>query len=115
MSASETPYSLVGLQDMTAHVDFTSLATTGEEGGLHVTGFTNQMSFLMGLGVERMLESLEPGSSEFQSIIQLLRPEGMGRTFKILIQHKGITEPQLDGLRFKPFFGSALTLSESKV
>ena len=113
--ASESPYSRVGLQDMTAHVDFTSLAITGEEGGLHVTGFTNQMSFLMGLGVERMLESLEPGSSEFQSVIQLLRPEGMGRTFKILIQHKGITEPQLDGLRFKPFFGSALTLSESKV
>jgi len=113
--ASESPYSRVGLQDMTAHVDFTSLAITGEEGGLHVTGFTNQMSFLMGLGVERTLESFEPGSSEFQSVIQLLRPEGMGRTFKILIQHKGITEPQLDGLRFKPFFGSALALRESKV
>ena len=106
--ASESPYSRVGLQDMTAHVDFTSLAVTGQEAGLHVTGFTNQMSFLMGLGVEQMLESLEPGSAEFQSIIQLLRPEGMGRTFKILIQHRGITEPQLDGLQFKPFFGSAL-------
>ena len=67
------------------------------------------MSFLMGLGVEQMLESLEPGSAEFQSIVHLLRPEGMGRTFKILIQHKGVTEPQLVGLRFKPFFGSVLS------
>ncbi|MGH7233759.1 MAG: class I SAM-dependent methyltransferase [Nitrospiraceae bacterium] len=106
--ASDDPYSRVGQQDMTAHVDFTSLATIGEEHGLHVTGFTNQMSFLMGWGVEEALSELEPGSAEFQSIIQLLRPEGMGRTFKVLIQHKGLEDPQLDGLRYKPFFGSAL-------
>ena len=106
--ASDDPYQRVGLQDMTAHVDFTSLAGAGEEEGLHVTGFTNQMSFLMGLGVEQMVEALEPGSPEFQSIIQLLRPEGMGRTFKILIQHKGVPRPDLDGLQFKPFFGEAL-------
>lgn len=108
---SEDPYTRVGLQDMTAHVDFTALATVGDEAGLRVTGFTNQMSFLMSLGVERMLEPLEPGSKEFQEIVQLLRPDGMGRTFKILIQHKGMPEPQLDGLRYKPFFGSALGIT----
>jgi hypothetical protein len=32
----------------------------------------------------------------------------MGSTFKVLIQHKGIHHPELDGLKFKPFFGSAL-------
>jgi SAM-dependent MidA family methyltransferase len=105
---SENPYEWIGLQDMTAHVDFTALATAGEEAGLHLTGFTNQMSFLLGLGVDRMLEGLEPGSPDFQSIVQLLRPEGMGRTFKVLVQHKGMPQPELDGLRFKPFFGSAL-------
>jgi hypothetical protein len=41
-------------------------------------------------------------------VVQLLRPEGMGRTFKILIQHKGMDKPELEGLRFKPFFGEAL-------
>lgn len=110
--ASEDPYQRVGFQDMTAHVDFTSLATVGEEAGLHVTGFTNQMSFLMGLGVEQMIESLEPGTAAFQSIVQLLRPEGMGRTFKILIQHKGMDRPELDGLKFKPFFGEALAMQK---
>jgi SAM-dependent MidA family methyltransferase len=105
---SEDPYTRVGLQDMTAHVDFTSLAAAGEEAGLHVTGFTNQMSFLMGLGVEGLVEELEPGSPEFQGVVHLLRPDGMGRTFKILIQHKGMPAPILDGLRYKPFFGTAL-------
>jgi SAM-dependent MidA family methyltransferase len=93
---------------MTAHVDFTTLATVGDEAGLRVTGFTNQMSFLMSLGVEQELDRLEPGTKEFQEIVQLLRPDGMGRTFKILIQHKGMPEPALDGLKFKPFFGNVL-------
>ena len=106
--ASEDPYARVGRQDMTAHVDFTTLATVGEEHGLHMAGFTNQMSFLMAWGVEETLNALAPGSADFQSIVQLLRPDGMGRTFKILIQHKGLERPELDGLRFKPFFGSAL-------
>ena len=46
----------------------------------------------------------------FRAAIHLVRPEGMGRTFKVLVQHKGIEKPVLDGLAFKPFFGSALTL-----
>jgi SAM-dependent MidA family methyltransferase len=107
--ASEDPYVRVGLQDMTAHVDFTSLAKIGEASGLSVTGFTNQMSFLMGLGVEDMIGQLDPESPEFSAAIHLLKPEGMGRTFKILVQHKGIEPPDLDGLKFKPFFGSALS------
>ncbi|BCA55757.1 SAM-dependent methyltransferase [Nitrospira sp. KM1] len=106
---SEDPYIRVGLQDMTAHVDFTTLATVGEACGLSVTGFTNQMSFLMGLGVEELIARHEPGSREFQAAVHLLKPEGMGRTFKILVQHKGIERPELDGLAFKPFFGSALS------
>lgn len=107
-TVSDDPYRRVGLQDMTAHVDFTTLASVGERAGLHVAGFTNQMSFLVGLGVEQMLESLEPGSAEFQSMLGLLKPDGMGRTFKILIQYKGVDVPRLDGLYFKPFFGSVL-------
>jgi SAM-dependent MidA family methyltransferase len=112
---NEDPFMRVGEQDMTAHVDFSSLAAVGEEQGLHVTGFTNQMSFLMGLGVEEMIEELEPESRELQAAIHLLKPDGMGSTFKVLIQHKGISHPELDGLKFKPFFGSALAPGLSKV
>jgi SAM-dependent MidA family methyltransferase len=111
---SEDPYVRVGQQDMTAHVDFSSLAGVGEERGLHVTGFTNQMSFLMGLGVEEMMAELEPESPEFRAAIHLLKPDGMGSTFKVLVQHKGIERPTLDGLTFKPFFGEALTANQAR-
>ena len=112
---NEDPFIRVGEQDMTAHVDFSSLASVGEKQGLHVTGFTNQMSFLMGLGVEEMIGELQPESPEFRAAIHLLKPNGMGGTFKVLIQHKGIDHPELDGLKFKPFFGSALAQNESNV
>ncbi|HEX5543896.1 MAG TPA: SAM-dependent methyltransferase [Nitrospira sp.] len=108
-SVNEEPFLRVGEQDMTAHVDFSSLAAIGEEQKLHMTGFTNQMSFLMGLGVEQMIAELEQDSPQFKAAIHLLRPNGMGTTFKVLIQHKGLKDPELDGLQYKPFFDSALT------
>jgi SAM-dependent MidA family methyltransferase len=111
--ASDNPFERIGLQDMTAHVDFSSLATAGQDAGLSVTGFTNQMSFLMGLGIEDLIAQLEPESPEFRAAIHLLKPDGMGRTFKILVQHKGFDRPALDGLTFTPFFGTALTLNEA--
>jgi len=107
---NEDPFIRVGEQDMTAHVDFSSLASVGEMHGLHVTGFTNQMSFLMGLGVEEMIGELDQESKELRAAIHLLKPNGMGSTFKVLVQHKGISRPELDGLKFKPYFGSALAV-----
>jgi SAM-dependent MidA family methyltransferase len=108
--ANDDPFMRVGEQDMTAHVDFSSLAAVGEMQGLHVTGFTNQVSFLTGLGVEEMVGKLEPESPAFRAAIHLLKPNGMGSTFKVLVQHKGISRPELHGLKFKPFFGSALAV-----
>lgn len=104
----EQPYENVGLQDMTAHVDFTSLARAGIQGGLEVTGFTNQLSFLTGLGIEEELPPLDPESPDYRQMIALLHPHGMGRTFKVLVQHKGLPKPELSGLRHKAFFESAL-------
>ncbi len=114
-SANENPFQRVGEQDMTAHVDFSTLAASGEKYGLHVTGFTNQLSFLIGLGVEGMMAELEPDSSESRAVRHLLNPNGMGSTFKVLVQHKGVDHPELDGLKFKPFFGSSLVNNESHV
>jgi len=33
----------------------------------------------------------------------------MGTTFKVLVQHKDIVNPELDGLKYKPFFGASLS------
>jgi SAM-dependent MidA family methyltransferase len=98
----------VGEQDMTAHVDFTSLALAGLEAGLEVTGFTNQLHFLLGLGIESAFAGLDPESPECVSLRSLLRPEGMGATYKILVQHKRMPAPELAGLRSRPYFTGAL-------
>jgi SAM-dependent MidA family methyltransferase len=103
---SENPYERLGEQDMTSHVNFTSLIRKGEEVGLHFTGLVPQYHFLLGLGILEEMGSLERGLSEIEglglrlSLKNLIEPEaGMGEIFKVLIQHKGIEKPQLDGLK----------------
>ena len=81
-TVSVNPYVHVGEQDITAHVNFSGLALTGERMGLEVTGFTNLMSFLLSLGAEEMVAGLDQESKVLQSAIQLLRPNSMGETFK---------------------------------
>jgi SAM-dependent MidA family methyltransferase len=107
-TVSDSPYVRVGHQDMTAHVDFTSLALAGRDTGLEVTGFTNQLHFLMGLGIESAFEGVAPESPESVAMRNLLKPDGMGTTYKVLIQHKGMPAPRLDGLQSRPFFLDAL-------
>jgi SAM-dependent MidA family methyltransferase len=119
----ENPYDLVGQQDITAHVDFTSLAKAGEDTGLQPMGFTDQTHFLMGLGIAQEMEILAArmendakAKKEFELMRELMRPDDMGKTFKILFQKKGLTAgmdetpaQELSGLRFRPFFKSALS------
>jgi SAM-dependent MidA family methyltransferase len=112
-TVSDDPYVHVGEQDITAHVNFSGLALTGERSGLSVTGFTNLMNFLLSLGAEEWLAGLDQESKELQSAIHLLRPNGMGETFKVFIQHKGMAAPSLQGLRFRPFFEGILLGSGS--
>ena len=111
----QDPYIHVGEQDMTAHVNFSGLAVRGEQVGLSLTGYTNLMSFLLGLGAEAMLEGLDQESEELQSAIQLLRPNGMGSTFKVLIQHTGMEKPSLQALQFRPFFDDVLVGAGSPI
>ena len=97
---------------MTAHIDFTSLAKTGEEVGLVTIGLTDQTHFLMGLGIAQRMEAFaeqmdqsEEARRHFLAMRQLMAPEKMGKIFKILIQGKNLpAEIRLDGLQFKPFF-----------
>ncbi len=103
---SLNPYEQLGEQDITSHVNFTSLIKKGEEMNVHFTGLVSQYRFLIGLGILQEMESLERELSEIDalrlrlSLKHLIEPEaGMGEVFKVLIQHKGIEKPQLDGLR----------------
>ena len=104
--ASADPYERVGEQDITAHVNFSQLIRGGEEAGLLLTGLVPQYRFLIGLGILRGMEEAAKGMSELEglkmrlSLKHLIEPGmGMGEIFKVLIQHKGVGEPRLDGLR----------------
>jgi SAM-dependent MidA family methyltransferase len=103
--ALSDPYSHLGLQDMTSHVDFTSLIVWGEEYGLQLTGMVPQYRFLLALGILEEAAQVGEGKgsgeamNERLTLKNLILPGGMGETFKVLIQHKGIERPQLDGLR----------------
>src|SRR5438132_3057029 len=107
-TVSDSPYVRVGQQDLTAHVDFTSLALAGQDVGLEVTGFTHQLHLLLNLGIESNLAGVGMELSHVPAMRELLRPDGMGTTYKVLIQHKGMRPPQLDGLRTRPFFRDVL-------
>lgn len=105
---NEEPYKLIGLQDITAHVDFTSVVRAGLDAGLKLTGFSTQLHYLMGLGIAQELKEAHGTSAEYfeaiahnQSIKRLIMPGGMGETFKVLIQHKGVDAPALKGFSFK--------------
>jgi SAM-dependent MidA family methyltransferase len=107
-TVAANPYERIGDQDMTAHVNFSSLAQVGEQAGLSLTGFTNLMYFLMSLGIDEMVSGYDQESEEVQAAVQLLRPQGMGTTFKVLIQHKGLEVPKLQALRHRPFLEHVL-------
>ena len=104
--ASGDPYERVGEQDITAHVNFSQLIRGGEEAGLAFTGLVPQYRFLIGLGLLGEMEEAAKGMSELEglkmrlSLKHLIEPGmGMGEIFKVLVQHKGVDEPRLDGLR----------------
>jgi SAM-dependent MidA family methyltransferase len=102
--ALSDPYSHLGLQDMTSHVDLTSLINWGEGCGLELTGVVPQYRFLLALGILEEAARVGEGRESWEAMNErltlkhLILPGGMGETFKVLIQHKGIERPQLDGL-----------------
>jgi SAM-dependent MidA family methyltransferase len=105
--AGEDFYRAPGAQDLTAHVNFTALDLWGARGGLIRAGFTSQANFLLALARHSNFADLEnAGASEHDKIAArsqfkaLIHPEGMGETFKILVQQKGFGSVRLAG--FEP-------------
>jgi SAM-dependent MidA family methyltransferase len=103
--ASENFFRAPGEQDLTAHVNFSALASCGSHAGLQRTGFTSQSNFLLSLERHSDFADLQsPAMTETQQtrarllFKTLIYPEGMGETFQVLIQHKGLDQPHLSGL-----------------
>ena len=96
------PFWLPGLNDITAHVDFTAIAEAGHDAGLDVLGYTSQAQFLLNCGLAQLLESHQAdGAVAYATLAsgaqKLISPAEMGELFKVLALGRGITAPLLPG------------------
>lgn len=96
---------LPGLQDITAHVDFSAVAAAGLSAGFDLAGYTNQANFLLGCGLDRLLADSDPYDIKvhmalMQGVKRLTLPSEMGERFKVLALGRGIKGPLMGfGLR----------------
>ena len=93
--AHPDPFYLPGLQDITAHVDFTAMALAAQDSGLEVLGYMNQASFLLGAGIADLLLRTDPADSmrylpQSNAVQKLLSPAEMGELFKVLVVGHGV-------------------------
>lgn len=96
--AHPDPFWYPGLQDITAHVDFTAVAEASDAAGFSVNGYTNQASFLMNAGLLTLLDtqsSVENRFAENQAVLRLTMPSEMGELFKVMALTKGYDETLL--------------------
>lgn len=92
------PFFLPGLQDITAHVDFTAIVEAGFEAGLELLGYTTQACFLLNCGLTEVLARIPVEDSmhylpQAQAAQKLLSPAEMGDLFKVIALGKGMDEP----------------------
>jgi SAM-dependent MidA family methyltransferase len=97
-----SPLREIGHADITAHVDWTSVAERGKQHGLCLTGFADQHHFFTGLISGLMQEEFGPRSSPAmrRALQTLLHPEFLGTTFQFLALSKNAPVEQLSGFRF---------------
>jgi SAM-dependent MidA family methyltransferase len=96
--AHDDPFFLPGLQDITSHVDFTSVALAGIDCGLKLLGYTTQAHFLVNAGITDVLARTSPdNSAEYLPLAaqaqKLLSPAEMGELFKVIALARGLDVP----------------------
>ncbi len=87
--AHPEPFYLPGLQDITAHVDFTAMALAAQDAGMDVLGYTSQAGFLLGCGIGDLLLRTDPEDAvrylpQSKAVQKLVSPAEMGELFKVL-------------------------------
>jgi SAM-dependent MidA family methyltransferase len=90
------PLVRLGRQDISAHVDFTTLATAAHQAGLDVLGVTSQRTLLRNLGVEPVLRLLR-SPEDRRAVAQLVDPGGLGRIGALFVG-RGLGDYQPVGL-----------------
>lgn len=96
--AHPDPFYLPGLQDITAHVDFTAMALASQEAGLPVLAYMNQASFLLACGIGELLLESDPEQAlqflpQSRAVQKLVSPAEMGELFKVLVVGRDVDLP----------------------
>jgi SAM-dependent MidA family methyltransferase len=98
--AHSDPFRRPGEEDITAHVDFSSLAQAAREAGLEVLGYATQAQFLVNCGITDVLAEANVENALHYAPIaaqaqRLLSPAEMGELFKVLAVGRGVKQPLL--------------------
>ena len=97
----DSPFEQIGYADITAHVDWTSIAEHAKQNGLSVAGFTDQHHFLTGIISQWPELTNELNSKAKRELQTLLHPEMLGRSFQVLAFAKNVDPgARLAGLKF---------------
>ena len=101
----EDPLVNAGRQDITAHVNFSSLKRWGEEMGLRTIGFCGQGAYITSLGIDEEIHRLSEESGDYlfelARIKKLILPQGMGESHMVMVQYKGEGTPTLRGFTLR--------------
>jgi SAM-dependent MidA family methyltransferase len=94
--AHNNPFINIGVQDITAWVDFTRVADAALAAGLDVSGFVTQAAFLLGNGIEAMTLEVEDVATRARlagEARRLLMPGEMGESFKVMALCRDLDVP----------------------
>lgn len=94
--AHDEPLINLGVQDISAWVDFTRIAEAASLAGLEVSGFATQAAFLLALGLERAVAAAPDAASRARlagEARRLVMPEEMGEAFKVMALTRGYPAP----------------------
>ena len=103
-----SPFQQIGLADISAHIEWTSLAEAAQSSGARPIGFTDQHHFLTGI-ISKFFPDADFDASEKRALQTLLHPEMLGRNFQVLALGKDFRET-LSGFRFARDPAAALGL-----
>ena len=102
--ANDDPFYLPGLQDITAHVDFSAVAEAAIDNGAHFLGYTSQAHFLLNNGMAEFLGEVSPNDAKAYAPLsaqlqKLTSPAEMGELFKVIALGMELDQPLAGFLR----------------
>ena len=98
--AHAEPFFWPGLQDITAHIDFSAICRAGQLAGLELLCYTSQAGFLINAGIAEILMRTATPTDPLRFLPQtnalqkLVSPAEMGELFKVLAMGTNVTLPE---------------------